>query len=126
MRATGRTMQQPRGTFLKRIGAAVRAQHWGAICIEFVIVVLGVMVGTMVANWNSDRPEANGLLELPKACDLELPASAFAGTAAALRAHPDLPGQLGWQLSLVNNFRATARAQRDADLRLIGLMRARM
>jgi len=39
----------------KRVYAKLRAQDWSAIAIEFAIVVLGVFVGTWVANWNQER-----------------------------------------------------------------------
>lgn len=39
----------------KRAVARLRAQDWLAITIELVIVVLGVFIGTWVANWNQDR-----------------------------------------------------------------------
>lgn len=42
----------------KRFAANLRAQNWGAIAIEFAIVVAGVFVGTWVANLNQTRIEA--------------------------------------------------------------------
>jgi hypothetical protein len=39
----------------KRAIAKLRAQEWGAITIELMIVIVGVFVGTLVANWNQDR-----------------------------------------------------------------------
>lgn len=42
----------------KRAIAKLRAQDWSAIIIELLIVVVGVFVGTWVANWNQDRAEA--------------------------------------------------------------------
>ena len=41
----------------KRFAANLRAQNWGAILIEFGIVVAGVFVGTWVANLNQQRIE---------------------------------------------------------------------
>ena len=41
----------------KRFAANLRAQNWFAIGIELGIVILGVFVGTMVANWNQVRIE---------------------------------------------------------------------
>ncbi|QDP20032.1 hypothetical protein [Sphingomonas xanthus] len=41
----------------KRSIARLRAQNWAAITIELLIVVVGVFIGTMVANWNQDRLE---------------------------------------------------------------------
>jgi len=42
---------------LRRLTANLRAQNWTAIAIEFLIVVLGVFIGTQVANWNQQRTE---------------------------------------------------------------------
>lgn len=39
----------------KRFAANLRAQNWFAICIEVGIVVVGVFIGTWVANWNEER-----------------------------------------------------------------------
>jgi hypothetical protein len=42
---------------LRRLTANLRAQNWIAIAIEFLIVVVGVFIGTQVANWNQARLE---------------------------------------------------------------------
>ena len=39
----------------KRFAANLRAQNWFAIAIELGIVVVGVFIGTWVANWNQER-----------------------------------------------------------------------
>jgi hypothetical protein len=39
----------------KRAIAKLRAQDWTAITIELGIVILGVFIGTWVANWNQER-----------------------------------------------------------------------
>lgn len=41
----------------KRFAANLRAQNWFAIGVELVIVVVGVFIGTWVANWNAQRVE---------------------------------------------------------------------
>ena len=41
----------------KRFAANLRAQNWFAISIELGIVILGVFIGTWVANWNQERAE---------------------------------------------------------------------
>jgi len=46
-------------TILGRVVDAVRVQDWTAIAVELVIVVMGVFVGTLVANWNERRLEKN-------------------------------------------------------------------
>ena len=35
----------------------VKAQHWTAVFLDFVIVVLGVFIGIQVSNWNAERGE---------------------------------------------------------------------
>jgi hypothetical protein len=42
---------------LRRLTENLRAQNWTAISIEFLIVVLGVFLGTQVSNWNEERAE---------------------------------------------------------------------
>jgi hypothetical protein len=42
---------------LRRLTANLRAQNWTAIAIEFLIVVIGVFIGTQVSNWNQGRLE---------------------------------------------------------------------
>jgi hypothetical protein len=40
---------------LRRVIEHVKAQHWGAVAIDFVIVVLGVFMGLQVQEWNAAR-----------------------------------------------------------------------
>jgi hypothetical protein len=53
---------------LRRISEHVRAQHWTAVGIDFLIVVLGVFVGVQVDSWwdarSNARKERAYLLEL--------------------------------------------------------------
>ena len=42
---------------LRRLTENLRAQNWTAITIEFLIVVVGVFIGTQVSNWNEGRKE---------------------------------------------------------------------
>lgn len=37
---------------LYRVINHVRAQHWTAVLLDFVIVVVGVFIGLQVDNWN--------------------------------------------------------------------------
>ena len=37
---------------LHRVINHVRAQHWTAVLLDFVIVVVGVFIGLQVDNWN--------------------------------------------------------------------------
>ena len=41
----------------KRFAANLRAQNWFAIAIELIIVIVGVFIGTLVANWNQERAQ---------------------------------------------------------------------
>jgi len=43
---------------LRRILQHFKAQNWIAVCIDLVVVVVGVFVGIQVANWNEARLEA--------------------------------------------------------------------
>jgi hypothetical protein len=40
---------------LRRVIVHLKHQHWTAIWIDLVIVILGVFIGTQVSNWNADR-----------------------------------------------------------------------
>jgi len=46
---------------LRRVIEHVKNQHWAAVFIDFAIVVLGVVIGMQVSNWNAER--ANRALE---------------------------------------------------------------
>jgi hypothetical protein len=54
----------------------------------------------------TDKPIRGSLLvlELPSTCDLDLPESAFAAGAAALRTEPELVGELRWHRAAVAAF----------------------
>lgn len=43
--------------FVRRLTANLKEQHWTTIVIELIIVIIGVFVGTQVANWNEARVE---------------------------------------------------------------------
>ena len=50
---------------LRRVIEHVKKQHWTAVFLDFVIVVLGVFIGIQVSNWNAaraDRAEERQLL----------------------------------------------------------------
>ena len=42
---------------LRRLMDAIREQNWFAVCIEFIIVILGVVVGFQVTAWNAQRAD---------------------------------------------------------------------
>ncbi len=51
---------------LARIARAIREQNWFAVVLEFLIVILGVVIGFQVTAWNSardDEARARGYLE---------------------------------------------------------------
>ena len=40
---------------LSRISRAIREQNWFAVAIEFLIVILGVVIGFQITAWNAER-----------------------------------------------------------------------
>lgn len=48
---------------LARLSRALREQNWFAVAIEFLIVILGVVIGFQVTAWNAER-EANARAEV--------------------------------------------------------------
>src|SRR4051812_15348756 len=56
----------------KRAIARLRAQDWLAIFIELAIVVVGVFIGTWVANWNQQRQAAAQTRQTLKQLEPEL------------------------------------------------------
>ena len=53
----GKVKIRGKSMILRRLTANLRAQNWTAITLEFLIVVVGVFIGTQVANWNQERVE---------------------------------------------------------------------
>jgi len=58
--------------FLRRILNALRARDWAAIGLELSIVVVGVFIGTLVANWNEKRLEKENTERLLRQIQPEL------------------------------------------------------
>lgn len=51
---------------LRRVTEHLRKQEWTAVALDFLIVVLGVVIGLQVSNWNEarvDRVRAHSYLE---------------------------------------------------------------
>lgn len=46
---------------LTRVIEHVKKQHWTAVFLDFVIVVLGVFIGLQMQDWNSARGLSAGL-----------------------------------------------------------------
>jgi uncharacterized membrane protein len=40
---------------MRRLALSLKEQNWTAICVEFVLLVLGVFLGIQAANWNEQR-----------------------------------------------------------------------
>ena len=40
---------------LRRVIKHVKAQNWFAVCLDFLIVVIGVFLGIQIGNWNEER-----------------------------------------------------------------------
>lgn len=59
MRWLGQYRPRLRGVSIifKRVFAKLRAQDWTAITIELTIVIVGVFIGIVAANWNQQREE---------------------------------------------------------------------
>lgn len=84
----------------KRTFANLRAQQWTAILIELAIVIVGVFIGTFVANWNQERANKNAVQRLieqlqPKLRELEQ-ASADDQAYYAVVRHYAKVAQAGW------------------------------
>ena len=59
-------------TGLQGVSTSVRDQNWTAIAIEFVLVVLGVFLGIVAANWNEERLEKRETQRLLEQVDEQL------------------------------------------------------
>ena len=57
---------------LRRLTANLRAQNWTAIALEFVLLILGVYLGILAANWNLERLERQETIRLIYQLDAEM------------------------------------------------------
>ena len=57
---------------LRRLSANLRAQNWTAILVEFVLVIAGVFLGILAANWNLERSAKQETGRLLSQLDTEL------------------------------------------------------
>ena len=57
---------------LRRVMEYVNAQNWFAVGVDFVIVVVGVVIGIEVANWNDVRNNKAGLVASLERLDKEV------------------------------------------------------
>lgn len=60
------------GMLLRRITQHVKEQNWLAVCIDFVIVVIGVGVALFAQQWMSDRQQLANLVEAEAALQGDL------------------------------------------------------
>src|SRR5215212_667197 len=84
----------------KRAVANLRAQQWTAILIELAIVIVGVFIGTLVANWNQERSDKRAVQRLveqlqPKLRELEQLAADDQGYYAVVRRYAKI-AHAGW------------------------------
>lgn len=82
------------------MAANLRAQNWSAIGIELAIVIVGVFIGTWVANWNAERAEKAGVDRLitqlqPKLRELEGLVADDQGDYAVVRGYATM-AKSGW------------------------------
>lgn len=56
----------------RRTIANLRAQNWTAVAIEIGIVIIGVFIGTQVANWNEERLERSETVHMLRGLKPEL------------------------------------------------------
>lgn len=70
--AEGRSRKWGAVLIYKRVVAKLRAQDWAAITIELGIVIVGVFIGTLVANWNEERAQRRETERLLGQLDVEL------------------------------------------------------
>lgn len=57
---------------MRRLSANLRAQNWTAIVVEFVLVIAGVYLGILAANWNLERQAKQETGRLLSQLDTEL------------------------------------------------------
>ena len=60
---------------LSRVIEHARAQHWTAVFLDFVIVVLGVFIGIQVSNWNAAQGDKREYQQALKRYQQELAAN---------------------------------------------------
>jgi type II secretory pathway pseudopilin PulG len=86
---------------LRRLASHLRAQNWSAIAVELVILILGVFLGILAANWNQERLERREARILLNQLDVEL--GAFLSYISSVRTYYAAAGNYadralaGWQ-----------------------------
>ncbi len=69
---------------LRRLAQNLREQNWTAICIEFVLLVLGVYLGLQAQDWSKQRADRESELQIVQdlLADLNLDRSNYASAMA--------------------------------------------
>lgn len=78
---------------LRRMTHHMKAQNWPAITVEFFLVVLGVFLGIMAANWNEERLEKRETQQLLEQVDDQL--TDFLGFLDSMNAYYATAGAYG-------------------------------
>lgn len=73
---------------LARLSRAIREQNWFAVALEFLIVILGVVIGFQVTAWNAERADREALRLALQRFEAEIDANL--DTIAETRAELDL------------------------------------
>ena len=87
--------------FVRRLTTSLKEQRWMTILIELFIVIVGVFVGTWVADWNQRRVEKDEtermLVQLVPELDNQLTFFAYAKSYYATARHYALDALAGWR-----------------------------
>lgn len=87
---------------LRRLTQNVKDQNWFAVVLDFIIVVIGVVIGLQVSNWNEARAEMARASEY------------------SARLMDDLDFEYDYVISLIDYTEATLEAGNEAYLGLTG------
>ncbi len=87
---------------LRRLTQNVKDQNWFAVVLDFIIVVVGVVIGLQVSNWNDARAEKARAAEYSE------------------RLMDDLDFEYDYVISLIDYTKATLEAGNQAYLGLAG------
>ena len=104
---------------IERVTRFVRAQHWNAIAIEFVIVTAGVLMGIEVSNWNDARVEKARVDQQVASLATELQ-----GNLATIETYErNVGSQLADLIALQRSFDESRSTETETDTRLMNVFR---
>jgi hypothetical protein len=96
---------------IKRLVELIRQQHWTAVAIELMVVVVGVFIGLQVDNWNQSRHE--------RVLEREYQTRMLADLRSTLAARPDEQAwakeRLETQALVINALRAGVLPEQDRE-----------